>query len=66
MTKPKYKTLEDVPKFQHFGKKRYPIPLLKRTQLLVTSLTADSPSTYLVSKVSPENLEILKSENLSV
>ena len=33
MTRPKYQTLEDVPKFQHFGKKRYPIPMKKRIDM---------------------------------
>ncbi len=33
MTKPKYASLKDVPKYQYFGKKRYPIPMKKRIDM---------------------------------
>ena len=37
MTKSKYESLKDVPKYQYYGKKRYPIPMKKRIDLYLDS-----------------------------
>jgi len=38
MTKPEYESLEDVPKYQYYGKKRYPIPMKKRIKMYLKSI----------------------------
>ena len=38
MTKPKYESLKDVPKYQYYGKKQYPIPMKKRIEMYLRSI----------------------------
>ena len=39
--KPKYASLEDVPKYNRYGSKRYPIPQKKRLEMYLKSRKAE-------------------------